>query len=152
MIDTSSLPYLSSSLSITSLQMIQNFSPNVQAKCKTFKKVWRWWERWVLWKCSIVVFPTNASETVSAKSTLLRGHRRQWWGERGHHDENDKGDETEHIMMIHFTFWDCHRKLVWHYICIIFVSFHFQRWTIWWRGKYQWSRRQWGWKRRHWWL
>ena len=22
----------------------------------------------------------------------------------GDHDENDKGDETEHIMMIHFTF------------------------------------------------
>ena len=49
-------------------------------ECSTFLAIRGWGESWVLWKCSIVVFPTNASETVSAKSTLLRGHRRQWWG------------------------------------------------------------------------
>ena len=50
--------------------------------------VWEMRRSRVFLKCSIVVFPTNASETLSAKSTLLTGHRRQLgWGWCGKHFE-----------------------------------------------------------------
>ena len=51
--------------------------------------VWEMRRGGVFLKCSIVVFPTNAFETLSAKSTLLTGHRRQsGWGWCGKQFEN----------------------------------------------------------------
>ena len=63
--------------------------------------VWEMRRSRVFLKCSIVVFPTNASETLSAKSTLLTGHRRQsGWGWCGKQFENMGNIGSSDLMMM----------------------------------------------------